>query len=533
MISDINIKVDQDLCYACGLCVERCIMDNLRLALAPCRQACPLDMNCQGYVRLIAQGREKEAAEEMRKDTPFGAILGRVCSHPCEEACERGKTDGPVHIRALKRYLADSYPQISRRLPETAPDTGRRAAVVGSGPAGLMAAYELSRQGHQVTVFEAAAEPGGLLRYGIPSFRLPIDQVEEAVALLAEMGVSFKTGQAIGQKTELGNLEKEFEAVILAVGAGPGRELNIPGQDLDQVIQGLDLLRQVKEGNPPRLGRSVVVIGGGNAAVEAALTCRHLGRPEVRLVCLEDRDQMPAFDLELEEASQQGLVIENGWGPLRFTQQDKGQIRVDLGRCLSLFDKQGRFRPFLDQTCGLRLEADSIVVAIGQRAWADGWPTELIDPITGRFGADPLTCQSPARPKIFVCGDCSTGPASVVEALASGREAAISADRLLRNEGLRWGRQFWDGPYIKEYDSTHREAKGGPRRELAKVALGDRRLDTEVEIILSPQAAKEEAERCLSCGRAAEINRTCWCCLPCEIECPVQALEVRMPYLVR
>ncbi|MBW1713887.1 MAG: hypothetical protein JRJ59_12145, partial [Deltaproteobacteria bacterium] len=169
----------------------------------------------------------------------------------------------------------------------------------------------------------------------------------------------------------------------------------------------------------------------------------------------------------------------------------------------------------------------------GQRAWADGWPTELIDPITGRFGADPLTCQSPARPKIFVCGDCSTGPASVVEALASGRQAAISADRLLRNEGLRWGRQFWDGPYIKEYDSTHREAKGGPRRELAKVALGDRRLDTEVEIILSPQAAKEEAERCLSCGRAAEINRTCWCCLPCEIECPVQALEVRMPYLVR
>ena len=224
MISDVNIKVKRDLCYACGVCVERCIMDNLRLSLAPCRQACPLDINCQGYVRLIAQGREKEAAEELRLHTPFGAILGRVCSHPCEAVCERGDIDGPVHIRALKRYLADAYPEISHRVPPLAPDTGLTVDIVGSGPAGLSAAYVLGQQGHRVTVLESAPEPGGLLRYGIPSFRLPTETLKRTVSTLEEMGVRFQTGKNVGQDLELDGLEREADAVILAMGAGLSEE---------------------------------------------------------------------------------------------------------------------------------------------------------------------------------------------------------------------------------------------------------------------------------------------------------------------
>ena len=187
MISDINIHVDRDLCFACGECVDRCIMDNLRLSLAPCRQACPLDLNCQGYIRLIAQGKEEEAARELRKYTPFGAILGRICSRPCETACEREQSagDGAVHVRALKRYLADKYPEIVNGPPDAnPPESGKTAAVIGSGPAGLMAAYQLRRQGHQVTVFESGPKAGGFLRNAIPQFRLPSRFVDDAVDFL-------------------------------------------------------------------------------------------------------------------------------------------------------------------------------------------------------------------------------------------------------------------------------------------------------------------------------------------------------------
>jgi NADPH-dependent glutamate synthase beta subunit-like oxidoreductase len=532
MISDVNIKVNRERCYACGVCVERCIMDNLRLSLAPCRQACPLDMNCQGYVRLIAQGREKEAAEEMRLHTPFGAILGRICSHPCEAVCERRDIDGAVHIRALKRYLAEAYLEISQRIPPLAPDTGLEVDIVGSGPAGLAAAHVLRQKGHRVTVLESAPEPGGLLRYGIPSFRLSEDTVKQAVATLEEMGVSFQTGKSVGQDLELDRLEREADAVILAMGTGLPKRLDLPGMGLGRVWQGLDFLRRVREGNAPSLGRSSIIIGGGNSAVDAALTCRRLGVAEVQMVCLEDRSQMPAFALELEEAREEGVVIDNCWGPTRLLSRGNGQVEAEFSRCLSLFDDLGHFKPVLQHTCGLKLTADSIVVAAGQEVKSDGMPEELFDSHTKRISADHSTRQSLVRDKFFTCGDCHTGAGSVVEAMASGREAAISVDRFLRGEDLKWGRGNGNG-CIKEYEVDRSRVAGGRRGTLRRLAVEDRTLLLEVEQTLSGDEARREAERCLSCGRAAEVNRTCWYCLPCEIECPVKALEVRMPYLVR
>lgn len=533
MSSDVNIHIDREKCYGCGICVERCILDNLRLFLAPCRAACPVHMNCQGYVRLIAQGKEEEAAMEMRLDFPFAGIAGRVCHHPCEEKCERRNVDGgAVHLRALKRFLAEGFPKTACAPDPLAPRTEKRVAIVGSGPAGLMAAYDLARQGHGVTVLEAEAEPGGMLRRGIPAFRLPSEEIDRAVQVLCEMGVCFATGEALGKDYDLERLEREWDAVLLALGGGKPATLGIPGEEMDEVRLGLDLLRAAREGRPPRLGRSAIVLGGGNAAVDAALVCRRLGVKEVTLISLEDPSCMPAFPQEVEEAREEGIKIQNGWGARNILRRGDGTLRLELSRCLRVFDEHGNFAPLLDHFAGLSPGVDSVVVAIGQLGRHPGLPADLCAPVNPFIPADPLTLQT-ARPAVFAAGDAAFGPQSVIQAMAQGREAALSIHRLLKGETLRWGRAPGAGAWTTDFPVDRSGAVLRQRARLPKLALAGRRLNVEVEQTLSAEQARAEAERCLNCGRPAEVHQTCWYCLPCEIECPAKALEVRLPYLVR
>jgi NADPH-dependent glutamate synthase beta subunit-like oxidoreductase len=532
MRSDVNIFIHRDKCFFCGICVDRCIMDNLRMYLAPCRAACPIHTNCQGYVRLIAQGKEEEAAKVLRSGLPFAGIIGRVCTAPCEDRCERRKADNaPVHIRALKRYLADNHPTIVHGQVPTARGTGKHVAIVGAGPAGLMAAHDLAVQGHSVVVFDAASTPGGLLCWGVPAFRLPLAEVEKSVRLLEAMGIAFQTGQSLGKELDVDKLEREWDAVLLATGAGSGARLGIPGEELPGVLDGLDLLRRARDGQAITPGRSVVVIGGGNTAVDAALTCCRLGAAQVTLVCLEARNQMPAFAAEIAELLEEGREIRNGWGPRRIRMSGGQGLTIDLSRCLRVFDEEGRFAPQLEEPIGLSLTADAVVVAIGQRRELSGYPADL-RPFSGSSIADPLTLQT-KRPKVFVAGDALTGPRSVIEAMAQGQEAAVSIDRLLSGETLRWGRAYWDGSCITEFPIDTSGAIPRSRATLPRRPIAARHLQAEVEESMDHKVALEQAERCLNCGRPGEVNGTCWFCLPCEIECPVEALEVRMPYLVR
>jgi len=524
-----NIVIDRAKCVSCGVCVETCILDNLRLQLSPCRRACPLELNCQGYVQLIARGREAEALEMVRDKLPFPGILGRICSQPCERACHLGRLDGqPVAIKALKRYLAAGEKEPASP-PSPAAGTGARVAVVGSGPAGLMAAHDLALAGHLVEVFEAEAAPGGMLRWAIPEFRLPLEVVEREIGLLEALGVRFTCGVAVGRERTLDQLQASFGAVIVAAGCPEPVRLEVEGRDLAGVQTGLDLLRAVRAGKTPDLGSRVVVIGGGNVALDLAETALRLGAPEVRLVCLESPGEMPALPGALEGALNLGLRLDCSWGPVRFLGREGRVSGVELRRCLSVFDHSGAFNPVFDPADLRTIQADTVLVAVGQRPGQEVYQGANL---AGNQGpkVDGLTLQS-RKEKVFIAGDCLTGPGTVVEAMASGRRAAESVDRFLRGEHLSYGRAY-PGPVETDFPIEAGSAPPAPRVALpARAWRGPGDLE-EAEADLDRAAARQEAERCLSCGLPFGKFRTCWFCLPCEVECPEEALRVEVPYLL-
>ena len=522
-----NIRIDREKCNACGRCVEVCVLDNLRLQLSPCRQACPIGMNCQGYVRLLSQGNVEKGLEIIRETVPFGGILGRVCSRPCETACHRVKVDGqPVAIRDLKRFLTENngnswVPEIHQPLPQ-------KVAVVGAGPAGLTAAYCLRTWGFQVTLYDKESAPGGMLRWAIPEFRLPVSILERELKFIQHMNIEFLGGHTLGQNLNLKRLVKEYNAILLAMGAHGKTKLGIRGEEVGQVFPVFDFMKKVRQEEPAQLGKRVVVIGGGNAAVDAAQAALRLGAQKVQLVSLERRDEMPAFPWSLAEAEEEGISIENGWGPLRFRFQGKKLIGVIFKRCTALYDSKGVFSPTYDEKTTFSSPAESIIVAIGQRPELKG-----VDPsLLGASGIyyDPVTYQTLNR-KIFSAGDFNGGPKTVVEAMAQGKEAALSIQRLLTGDDLHYGRGN-GGPYELQFEPDLSKANLHPRVLARSLPVSRRKGFHEVVRGYSKKEAKAEADRCLNCGIPFGL-RTCWFCLPCEIECPEKALYVEIPYWLR
>ena len=519
-----NILVDRDKCSFCGRCVETCILDNLRLQLAPCRGGCPLGVNVQGYVQEVLRGRDDRAREILRETMILPETLARVCQAPCEDACHRGRLEGSaVSARAIKRYLTEGLTAEDIPVPEPATPSGKKVAVVGSGPAGLQAAHDIRLAGHDVVVYDAENRPGGMLRWAIPAFRLPDEVLDRELTLLERMGVRFACGVEVGGQVALSELERDSDAVVVAAGCRGQARLGLAGEDLDGVWYGLDLLKAARGPNRPELSGSAVIIGGGNVAVDVARVALRLGAREATVVCLEREGELPAFAAEAAEASADGVRFDHGWGPVRFRGEGGRVVAVELQRCVSVLDASGDFRPVFDASKRNRVRAETVVIAIGQRR-DDAFLTvaEEVDGRTLRAGDS----------RVFVAGDFHTGPSSVVAAMAGGREAAESVNRLLAWEHLLYGRAY-PGPVETDFEVDPSLGSGDARVETPRVAFAGKGDFRDTEPALNAEAARREAGRCYSCGVPFGRYRTCWFCLPCEVECPNEALRVEIPYLLR
>lgn len=520
-----NIVIDKDKCVYCGECVNTCILDNLRMKLAPCRQACPLGVNCQGYVQLILRGEKEQGLEMVVRNLPFPSILGRICSAQCEQECHHGKKDGePIAIRALKRYVAETIEDKEFPLPTIDQASSKHCAIVGSGPAGMLAAWDLLVKGHKVTIIDSENEPGGMLRWAIPSFRLPGQILQKEFARLKAMGADFKGGIRLGRDVSMDTLVTDFDAVIVATGCPETRKLGIKGENFQGVYHALVLLHDVRDGKTPKVGEKVVVIGGGDVAIDSAQTALRLGATKITVVSLESGDIMPASREALEMAAAEGIKIDGSWGPTRILGQNGKVTGVELQRCLAVFDSLGRFAPSFDE-CSLKdIDADTVIIAIGQDR-----DLGIFDNVAPQYNQVTLQTE---QEKIFVAGDVQNSSSTVVEAMASGRKAAESVHRLFTGEHLSYGRSY-EGPIEKDFDIDISRGTDATRVK-PHWNTGPVKADfNEVEQVLTDEQARIEAGRCYSCGVPFGKFRTCWFCLPCEVECPKDALWVEIPYLLR
>lgn len=492
------VILDRDTCNGCN--AIRGESGRAKEEASPCGSNCPAGNDVQGYVALAGKGKYRQALELIKETSPFPSICGRVCHHPCESECNRKQVDQALAIRSIERFLADwDHTSGSPYVPLTRGAKEEKVAVIGSGPAGLTAAYFLARDGYNVTVIEALPVIGGMMRAGIPEYRLPRDIIARDIKVIEEMGVEFRTSVTLGKDVTLRSLREDgFKAIFLATGLHDERELGVENENLEGVISGLAFLRDVALGNGVSVGQRVVVIGGGNVAIDVALTSLRKGATDVTMICLEDRDQMPAWPDEIKEALEEGVKIVNCRGPHRFLEEKGVLTGLQVKKCTCVFDECGTFNPQYDETDLSTIEADTAILAIGQAPDLSLAKVESI-PVTetGRFKADGLTLQTPIT-GLFVGGDAFHGPKSVVEAIASGREAAVSIDRYLKGLSLTVDRdrrvKVVTKPVLNGYDPA-------PRHETPLLRLDERTKGfAEVRQGFSEETAHGEGRRCLSCG---------------------------------
>lgn len=491
----------------------------MALNLPPCSFNCPVHTDVPGYLAAIASGNYRRAAALIRANNPFASVCSWVCPHPCEDRCRRGAKDASLSIRALKRFALEMAgpgyplpPSPSGMLPFA-------VAVVGGGPAGLTAAWFLAQRGYRVTVFERQHEAGGHLYHSIPTYRLPRRAVKEDVECVAKAGVEIRTGVEVGRDVRLDELRETFHAIILAPGLSQSRHLNLPGFDHPDVLLALPFLQGANAGNPPAVGERVVVVGGGDVAMDVARTALRLGAREVRVVCLESREEMPAHPWEIEEALEEGVELRPGWGPVR-AEVAGGRLKgLEVKGVRAVFDAEGRFNPQFEEEKRAFVPGETIILAIGQCAdFSFLSQSEVkVDP-RGFLEVDPHTLAT-SVPGIFACGEIATGPGPAVAAVASGLKAAAAVHRYLQGEAAREERLFALAPVPEQ---VLKRLPSFPRRDPALLPPVERRASfVPQELGYFPAQALREADRCLRCGLGAEvIPERCAACLTCLRVCP-------------
>jgi len=432
-------------CRFCGACAEVCPTGALRdkeeltrgrsrrVARVPCRYTCPAEIDIPRYVRLIREKKYSEAAAVIREKVPFPKVLGHVCNHPCEAVCRRGEVNEAISIKELKRFAAErDHARLWAKNSRKAESTGKRVAIVGSGPAGLTAAYYLSKLGHAVTVFEALPFPGGMMRVGIPEYRVPRDLLDEEIREIESMGVEIRTNSRVDSLDAL--LEEGYHALLVAIGTHEGQKLPIPGADQAGVLVSMDFLKDVNLGKKVKVGKKVLVLGGGNVAFDCARVSRRLGAEEVHLACLEPRDKMVATPEEISQGEEEGVVIHPSRTFTRILRENGPTVGVE---CLNVdsfeFDEEGKAQINVVEGSEHLLSADTVIFAIGQRPQIPQ-RFELATGRGNRIEVDSYTFQT-SREGVYAAGDAITGTTSVIEAIASGRNGAVVVDKYLGGNG--------------------------------------------------------------------------------------------------
>lgn len=523
----------------------------------PCRTACPIHTECGRYVQAIGITRDEEAYLLARAPNPFAYVLGRICAHPCEDRCRRGKIDEPIAICALKRYATDrhnlgmGHDPVRKKLP---PPTRRnkRIAVIGAGVCGLTCAHDLALLGYSVEVFESAPVPGGMLYLGIPQFRLPREIIKMEVDNILSMGVTLHTRVTIGRDISFSELRSKFDAVLLSTGLNKGRELSLPGAHHAGVYNGIDFLINVNLGFEIELGRRVVVVGGGNVAIDVARSAVRLvqeasyttsaddstqlqpafdaarmamrsGAEDVHMVSLESRAQMPAWKGEVEEAEHEGIVVDNGWGPKEIVGENGVVTGLRVQRCISVFDENGRFNPAFSDEEKI-IPCDSVILAIGQQAdlsFLNGQKDVEITPRGILKIDDNLMTTAPG---VFAGGDVAFGPRILVEAVANGHKSARSIHVFLsgktRKTTLSQFRIFSNWEMPRGYLSI-------PRQKMPALAANRRIGIAEVELGFDEEQGRAEGLRCLKCQVNTIFDGSkCILCAGCVDVCPENCLRL-------
>ncbi len=499
--------VTDELIKSRQMALELLLSDHYGDCVAPCKVACPAGIDIQGYIGLIANGEYQEALKLIKKSNPLPLVTGRVCPRFCETKCRRNLLEGPVAINALKRFVADyDMNNGTPYIPEVKPATGHSIAIVGGGPAGLSAAYYLALEGHEVTILESSPELGGMLRYGIPEYRLPKAILDKEVADITDLCHEVRLNVYLGQDFTIDTLKSDgYDSIFLALGAQASKGMRVEGEDLPGVISGIGFLRDVALGKPVNLGQKVVVIGGGNTAIDAARTALRLGTGEVTIVYRRSRDEMPANDEEIEQAEQEGVQFHFLATPVKISARNGKAVTMECIRmALGEPDSSGRRRPEPIAGSEFTMDVDTAIAAIGQTMDASGVQDGQVElSRRGYINVNEETMETSTE-GVFAGGDCTSGPATAVEAIAAGRRAAVSINQYLSGQPiLPPGKPYncnkgeLDEIDIEDYADVQRV----PRGEMPALDLETRKGNfAEIELGFTEEMARSESERCLACG---------------------------------